>query len=79
VKYAVRAGDHELALAAGLRVCPSCSSGSSFRRGTLMYLQCSACRYQCSLIIGTLFEAAKLPLTRMVLVMHLLTQAKIQR
>ena len=44
-----------------------------------MYLQCSACRYQCSLIIGTLFEAAKLPLTRMVLVMHLLTQAKIQR
>jgi transposase-like protein len=59
-------------------VCPSCGNGnsSSFRRGTLLYLQCSGCRYQCSLISGTLFEATKLALTRWFLAMHLLTQAK---
>jgi transposase-like protein len=59
-------------------VCPACGSEvhSSFRRGTLLYLQCSGCRYQCSLLSGTLFEATKLPLTRWFLAMHLLTQAK---
>jgi len=59
-------------------VCPACGSGvhSSFRRGTLRYLQCSSCRYQCSLLSGTIFEATKLPLTRWFLAMHLLTQAK---
>jgi hypothetical protein len=59
-------------------VCPACASEvySSFRRGTLLYLQCSSCRYQCSLISGTIFEATKLPLTRWFLAMHLLTQAK---
>jgi hypothetical protein len=59
-------------------VCPTCGSEvhSSFRRGTLLYLQCSNCRYQCSLISGTIFEATKLPLTRWFLAMHLLTQAK---
>ena len=58
--------------------CPACASAvhSSFRRGTLLYLQCSACRHQTSLLSGTIFEATKLPLTRWFLVMHLLTQAK---
>ena len=58
--------------------CPGCGSSahSAFRRGTLLYLQCSACRFQCSLISGTIFEATKLPLTRWFLAMHLLTQAK---
>ena len=58
--------------------CPACSASahSTFRRGTLLYLQCSACRYQASLISGTIFEATKLPLTRWFLAMHLLTQAK---
>ena len=58
--------------------CPACASGvhSSFRRGTLLYLQCSACRYQSSLISGTIFESTKLPLTRWFVAMHLLTQAK---
>ena len=58
--------------------CPACSGSahSAFRRGTLLYLQCSACRYQASLISGTIFEATKLPLTRWFLAMHLLTQAK---
>ena len=46
-------------------VCPACSSGenSSFRREGRLYWQCSACRYQCSVISGTIFEATKLPLT----------------
>jgi len=59
-------------------VCPACGSGvhSSFRRGKLLYLQCSACRYQCSLISGTVFEATKLALTSWFVAMHLLTQAK---
>ena len=36
----------------------------------------AACRHQCSVISGTVFEATKLPLTRWFLAMHLLTQAK---
>lgn len=61
-------------------VCPSCGqadgSFSSFRRGSLLYRQCSACHFQCSVIAGTIFEATKLPLTIWFLAMHLLTQAK---
>ena len=59
-------------------VCPACSSGgnSSFRREGRLYWQCSACRHQCSVISGTVFEATKLPLTRWFLAMHLLTQSK---
>ena len=61
-------------------VCPSCglaeASFSSFRRGRLLYRQCSNCNFQCSVIAGTIFEATKLPLTVWFLAMHLLTQAK---
>ena len=61
-------------------VCPSCeqadASFSSFRRGRLLYRQCSSCNFQCSVIAGTIFEATKLPLTVWFLAMHLLTQAK---
>lgn len=58
--------------------CPVCgaASHSEFRRGTLLYFQCCACRHQCSLICGTIFESTKLALTRWFLAMHLLTQAK---
>ena len=38
-------------------VCPSCGhidpSFSSFRRGSLLYRQCSGCHFQCSVIAGT--------------------------
>ena len=51
-------------------------SFSSFRRGRLLYRQCSGCHFQCSVIAGTIFEATKLPLTIWFLAMHLLTQAK---
>ena len=61
-------------------VCPSCgladANFSSFRRGRLLYRQCSCCHFQCSVIAGTIFEATKLPLTVWFLAMHLLTQAK---
>jgi hypothetical protein len=62
---------------AGFR-CPRCghSECSQFRRGTLLYMQCSACRHQCSLIAGTIFERSKLPLKTWFMAMHLLSKAK---
>ena len=58
--------------------CPACGCGQhgSFRRAGLLYFQCSACRHQCSLIAGTIFEATKLGLSRWFLALHLLTQSK---
>ena len=58
--------------------CPACGCGqsSSFRRQGWLYFQCTACRYQCSVISGTIFEATKLALSRWFLAMHLLTQSK---
>ncbi len=58
--------------------CPACGCGhsSSFRREGRLYFQCTACRHQCSVISGTIFEATKLPLSRWFLAMHLLTQSK---
>ena len=58
--------------------CPRCgiAQASSFRRQGRLYFQCSACRHQCSVVSGTLFEATKLPLRRWFLTMHLLTQSE---
>ena len=58
--------------------CPRCAGGwhSEFRRQDRLYFQCSACRYQCSLLSGTVFESSKLPLPTWFLAMHLMTQAK---
>jgi transposase-like protein len=59
-------------------VCPRCSGTghSEFRRGPRLYFQCSQCRYQCSLVSGTIFESSKLALPLWFLAMHLMTQAK---
>jgi transposase-like protein len=59
-------------------VCPRCEGSwhSEFRRHDRLYFQCSACRYQCSLIAGTVFESSKLSLPKWFLAMHLMTQAK---
>lgn len=59
-------------------VCPrcECSWHSEFRRKQRLYFQCSGCRYQCSLVAGTVFESSKVPLTSWFLAMHLMTQAK---
>jgi transposase-like protein len=58
--------------------CPRCRSAqrTEFRRGQLLYLQCSLCQYQCSLIAGTIFASTKLPLKTWFLAMHFLTKAK---
>jgi transposase-like protein len=59
-------------------ICPrcQCSWHSEFRRQDRVYFQCGACRYQCSLLSGTIFESSKMPLTKWFLGMHLMTQAK---
>jgi hypothetical protein len=59
-------------------VCPRCEGvqASEFARGHSTYLQCCSCRYQCSLVSGTLFESSKVPLPKWFLAMHLITQAK---
>jgi hypothetical protein len=49
---------------------------SAFRRLGRMYWQCSACRSQCSVTPGTIFESSKLRLLTWFLAMHLLTQSK---
>jgi transposase-like protein len=59
-------------------VCPRCGGTwhSEFRRQERLYFQCGACRYQCSLVSGTIFESSKLALPTWFLAMHLITQAK---
>ena len=59
-------------------VCPRCQGTwhSEFRRSDRLYFQCGACRYQCSLLSGTIFESTKLALPKWFLAMHLMTQAK---
>jgi hypothetical protein len=59
-------------------VCPRCQGwdASSFRHGRQPDRECTACGYPCSLIAGTLFENTKLPLTRWVMAVQLLSQAK---
>lgn len=60
--------------------CPRCPQSqiehSEFRRAGRLYFQCSACRYQCSLVAGTIFESTKLALPKWFVAMHLITQAK---
>jgi transposase-like protein len=59
-------------------ICPRCQGNwhSEFRRQQRLYFQCSGCRYQCSLVAGTVFESSKVPLSSWFLAMHLMTQAK---
>jgi len=59
-------------------VCPDCGCAvhSSFRRHGRLYWQCSACRNQCSVTAGTIFESSKLGLSTWFLAMHLMTQSK---
>jgi len=57
--------------------CPRCNE----KRSALTYngrrlWECLGCRYQCSSIVGTIFEATKLPLTKWFLAMFLMTQSK---
>lgn len=59
-------------------ICPRCAQSwhSEFRRSGRLYFQCCGCRYQCSLVSGTIFESTKLALPKWFVAMHLITQAK---
>lgn len=59
-------------------VCPRCAETdhSEFRRCARLYFQCAGCRYQCSLVVGTIFESSKLALPKWFVAMHLISQAK---
>lgn len=59
-------------------VCPRCAGSRHAQfvhRGKPMW-QCSACRHQCSLRAGTVFDNTKLPLTTWLLALYLLSQSK---
>lgn len=58
--------------------CRRCQGRSAyaFRRGRQPYRECKDCGYQSSLIVGTMFEGSKVPLSRWFLAMQLLGQAK---
>ena len=58
--------------------CPRCAgeAHSVLRDGSRKVFQCSACRYQASLIAGTVFQGTKLPLTIWFLAIYLISQAK---
>lgn len=58
--------------------CPRCGDGrhSRHERGCQLLLQCRSCRSQTSLIVGTVFEASKLPLTTWFLALFFMTQSK---
>lgn len=59
-------------------VCPKCSHVTCrrFERGGQLYLECTACGRQTSLVSGTLFQSSKLPLRLWFLAMYLLSAAK---
>ena len=59
-------------------VCSHCGETphSTFVHAGRQHWQCQACRYQTTVIAGTIFQATKLTLTLWFLAMHLLTQAK---
>ena len=58
--------------------CPRCAgeAHSVLRDGSRKVFQCSTCRYQASLIAGTVFQGTKLPLTLWFLAIYLISQAK---
>lgn len=57
--------------------CPRCAGvrAALTHNGRRLW-ECLGCGYQCSSIVGTVFEATKLPLTKWFLAMFLLTQSK---
>jgi transposase-like protein len=56
--------------------CPRCSHKHFYTVTSRHVYQCAHCRYQCSLISGTIFASSKLPLTTWFLAIFLVTQSK---
>lgn len=57
-------------------VCPKCGHNHHYQLSARGLYQCCSCRFQSSLISGTIFEATKLPLTTWFLAIYLITQSK---
>ena len=57
-------------------VCPKCGHTAYSEIHDRQLYQCRACRFQASLIQGTIFSATKLPLTTWMLGIYLITQSK---
>jgi transposase-like protein len=55
--------------------CPACGHSGHCVLGRGL-LQCHRCRHQCSVTAGTVFAGTKLPLTKWLLAIYLLTQSK---
>ena len=57
-------------------ICPKCQGQQySYLKGRCLY-QCSDCRYQCSVKVGTLFQKSKTPLQKWFWMIFLLSQSK---
>jgi transposase-like protein len=56
--------------------CPKCGHTHCYVLKSRQLFQCTHCRYQCSIISGTIFDSSKLPLTTWFLAIYLITQAK---
>ena len=57
-------------------VCHKCGHKHYYQLSSRNLYQCCSCRFQCSLISGTIFESTKLPLTIWFLAIYLITQSK---
>ncbi len=56
--------------------CPQCGGKRYYIVTTRNLFQCTACKHQCSLKSGTIFESSKLPLTTWFLAIYFVTQSK---
>lgn len=56
--------------------CPKCGHGGFCAISSRKLYQCDKCRFQTSLIQGTIFASTKLPLTSWLLGIYLVTQAR---
>ncbi len=56
--------------------CPRCGHRRCYIVTSRHLYQCTQCRYQCSLISGTIFDSSKLPLTTWFLAIFFVTQSK---
>jgi transposase-like protein len=57
-------------------ICPKCGHKHFYQLTARTLFQCCTCRFQSSLISGTIFESTKLPLTTWFLAIYLITQSK---
>jgi transposase-like protein len=57
-------------------ICPKCGHKHFYKLTSRTLYQCCSCRFQSSLISGTIFMSSKLPLTTWFLAIYLITQSK---